>query len=82
MAARLHRAGLPVRLHTDEDVTGRPSLAGVEVLPLSDRGAPMDVVGSLLELVGNTPLVRLDRIGKDLPCPLLAKLEHLNPGEA
>jgi len=80
VAARLHRAGLPVRLHTDEDVSGRPSLAGVEVLPLSDPGAPMDVAGSLLELVGNTPLVRLDRIGRDLPCPLLAKLEHLNPG--
>ncbi|MGH9299941.1 MAG: cystathionine beta-synthase, partial [Acidimicrobiales bacterium] len=40
----------------------------------------MDVVGSLLDLVGNTPLVRLDRVGRDLPCPLLAKLELLNPG--
>jgi cystathionine beta-synthase len=80
VAARLHRAGLPVRLHTDEDVAGRPNLAGIEVLPLTDRGAPMEVAGSLLELVGNTPLVRLDRLGKDLPCPLLAKLELLNPG--
>jgi cystathionine beta-synthase len=80
VAARLHRAGLPVRLHTDEDVAARPNLAGVEILPLTDRGAPMDVIGSLLDLVGNTPLVRLDRIGKDLPCPLLAKLELLNPG--
>lgn len=80
VAAQLHRAGLPVRLHTDEDVSGRKDLAGVEILPLSDRGPKMDVVGSVLELVGNTPLVRLDRVGRDLPCPLLAKLEHLNPG--
>jgi cystathionine beta-synthase len=80
VAARLHRAGLPVRLYTDEDVAGRANLVGVEILPLSDQGAPMDVVGSLLDLVGNTPLVRLDRIGRDLPCPLLAKLELLNPG--
>ncbi|MGH9171227.1 MAG: cystathionine beta-synthase [Acidimicrobiales bacterium] len=40
----------------------------------------MEVVGSLLELVGNTPLMRLDKVGRDLPCPLLAKLEFLNPG--
>ena len=80
VAARLHRAGLPVRLHPDEDVSGMAGLAGVEVLPLTDRGQPMDVVGSLLDLVGDTPLVRLDRIGRDLPCPLLAKLELLNPG--
>jgi cystathionine beta-synthase len=80
VAARLHRAGLPVRLHTDEDVSGRPGLSGVEVLPLTDVGPPMDVADSLLDLVGNTPLVRLDRIGRDLPCALLAKLELLNPG--
>jgi cystathionine beta-synthase len=30
--------------------------------------------------VGNTPLVRLSRIGHDLPCALYAKLEFLNPG--
>ncbi len=79
-AAQLHRSGLPVRLHTDDRVSGIGELAGIEVLPLSDKGPPMEVVGSLLDLVGNTPLVRLDRLGRDLPCPLLAKLEHLNPG--
>jgi cystathionine beta-synthase len=42
--------------------------------------AEMEVAGSLLDLVGNTPLVRLDRIGKDLPCQLVAKLEFLNAG--
>ncbi|MGH9294046.1 MAG: cystathionine beta-synthase, partial [Acidimicrobiales bacterium] len=63
-----------------DDVASRRDLGGVEVLPLSDPGAPMETVGSLLELVGNTPLVRLDRVGRDLCCPLLAKLELLNPG--
>jgi cystathionine beta-synthase len=77
---RLRRAGLPVRVHTDEELGGRDDLAGVEVLPLTDRGAPMQVAGSLMELVGHTPLVRLDRVGRDLPCPLLAKLELMNPG--
>ena len=37
-------------------------------------------VAFLLDLVGETPLVRLDRVGRDLACHLLAKLEFLNPG--
>jgi len=35
---------------------------------------------TLLELVGGTPIVRLDRIGRDVQPQLLAKLEYLNPG--
>jgi cystathionine beta-synthase len=35
---------------------------------------------SVLELVGNTPIVRLDRISRDVPGTILAKLEYLNPG--
>jgi cystathionine beta-synthase len=40
----------------------------------------VEAVPSLVELIGNTPLVRLDRVGSGLSCTLLAKLEHLNPG--
>lgn len=40
----------------------------------------MDVAGSLLDLVGDTPLVRLGRIGADLSCDLIAKVEQFNPG--
>jgi cystathionine beta-synthase len=35
---------------------------------------------SILDAIGRTPLVRLERIGRGLPVPLLAKCEHLNPG--
>jgi cystathionine beta-synthase len=35
---------------------------------------------NVLELVGETPIVRLDRLGRDVPGELLAKLEYLNPG--
>ena len=35
---------------------------------------------SILDTVGHTPLVRLRRVAKDLPCPVLAKLEYFNPG--
>ena len=80
MAKKLRVAGLPTELHTDENLSGRSELAGVEIVPLTDPGPKMDVADSLLDLVGNTPMVRLDRIGRDLPCPLVAKLETLNPG--
>src|SRR5688500_6129255 len=35
---------------------------------------------TLLDLVGRTPIVRLDRIGREVAPTLLAKLEYLNPG--
>jgi cystathionine beta-synthase len=35
---------------------------------------------SVLELVGNTPIVRLDSLGRGVEPQLLAKLEYLNPG--
>ncbi|OAI54664.1 cystathionine beta-synthase [Gaiella sp. SCGC AG-212-M14] len=35
---------------------------------------------SVLELVGNTPIVRLDSISADVEPRLLAKLEYVNPG--
>ena len=77
IAGEVHRAGFPTVLFTDHPVTPPP---GVTVHPIVDPGPPMEVADSILELVGETPLVRLDRIGRDLPCHLLAKLEYLNPG--
>jgi cystathionine beta-synthase len=35
---------------------------------------------TLLDLVGATPIVRLDELGRDVQPTLLAKLEYLNPG--
>ena len=35
---------------------------------------------SILDTVGHTPLVRLRKVARDLPCPVLAKLEFFNPG--
>jgi cystathionine beta-synthase len=35
---------------------------------------------SILDRIGRTPLVRLDRIAAGLPVPLYGKCEHLNPG--
>ena len=35
---------------------------------------------TVLELVGQTPIVRLERLSREVPGELLAKLEYLNPG--
>ena len=35
---------------------------------------------TVLDLVGRTPIVRLDRVGSDVAPTLLAKLEYMNPG--
>jgi cystathionine beta-synthase len=35
---------------------------------------------NILEVIGNTPMVRLNRIAKGVRATLLAKLEYLNPG--
>lgn len=40
------------------------------------------VFDNILETIGNTPLIRLKSIGKDLPCPLYAKVEFFNPGNS
>src|SRR5947209_14544755 len=76
-ATNLHPAGLPVTIYADGPVEAHD---GVDVEPLTDPGPSMDVADSLLDLVGNTPMVRLDRIGRSLACHLLGKLELLNPG--
>jgi cysteine synthase A len=40
----------------------------------------MDVKNSVLELIGNTPLVKLNSIAKDTGCNIYVKLESQNPG--
>jgi len=35
---------------------------------------------SIIDVVGSTPMVRLSRIGRHLPCELVGKLEFMNPG--
>ncbi len=38
------------------------------------------VYDNILQVIGNTPLVRLNRVGRSAPCPIYAKIEFLNPG--
>ncbi|MBP9838591.1 MAG: cysteine synthase A [Proteobacteria bacterium] len=38
------------------------------------------IANNISELIGNTPLLKLNRISKDYGCEILAKLEFFNPG--
>jgi len=81
VATDLHAAGFSVEYYTDDEgLSDDPRLRGIGLRRAHDPGAPMTVADSLLDLVGDTPLVRLDRTGRNLSCHLLAKLEQLNPG--
>lgn len=39
----------------------------------------MDYINSILEAIGKTPLLKLNKIGKDVNANVFVKLEHLNP---
>lgn len=41
---------------------------------------PAPTVGSILDLIGNTPLIRLNRLSEETGCEVLGKAEFLNPG--
>ena len=40
----------------------------------------LDIAESVLDLIGNTPLVKLGRVGSGVPFTVVAKLEITNPG--
>ncbi|MCO6482082.1 MAG: pyridoxal-phosphate dependent enzyme [Flavobacteriales bacterium] len=42
----------------------------------------MKIHANILSTIGNTPLVKLNRLVADLPCTVLAKVETFNPGNS
>ena len=42
----------------------------------------MNICENILETIGNTPLVKINSITRDLPCTVLAKVETFNPGNS
>ena len=40
------------------------------------------IYNSIVETIGNTPLVRLNRVTKGIPGTILAKIEYFNPGNS
>lgn len=44
-----------------------------------NQGILMKVANDITELIGNTPLVRLNRLAQGIPAEILLKLEYFNP---
>jgi cystathionine beta-synthase len=42
----------------------------------------MTIKNSILDTIGNTPMVRINKIAAELPCTVLAKVETFNPGHS
>ena len=42
----------------------------------------MKVCNNILDAIGNTPMIKLNKITADLPCTVLAKVEYFNPGNS
>ena len=42
----------------------------------------MNVHENILGAIGNTPMIRLNKIVQDFPCPVWAKVEYFNPGHS
>ncbi len=42
----------------------------------------MDIKNNILETIGNTPLIRLNKITKGFPCTVAAKVDYFNPGNS
>jgi cystathionine beta-synthase len=42
----------------------------------------MDIKNNILETIGHTPLIRFNKLTRDLPCTVLAKVEYFNPGNS
>ncbi|HPN60229.1 MAG TPA: pyridoxal-phosphate dependent enzyme [Chitinophagaceae bacterium] len=42
----------------------------------------MDIKNNILETIGNTPLIRLNKITREIPATVLAKVDYFNPGNS
>ena len=42
----------------------------------------MKYAKNILETIGNTPLIKLNKITKDIPALVMAKVESFNPGNS
>ena len=42
----------------------------------------MDIKNNILETIGKTPLIRLNKITAGFPCEVLAKVDYFNPGNS
>src|SRR5882724_8873243 len=42
----------------------------------------MDIKNNILETIGHTPLIKLNKVARDIPALVLAKVDYFNPGNS
>lgn len=50
--------------------------------PLKDLPSEPLIYNNIAETIGNTPLVRLNRVARGVRCQVVAKIEYFNPGNS
>jgi len=45
-------------------------------------GKYRDISDNILDTIGNTPMIKLNKIAEDIPATVLAKTEYFNPGQS
>src|SRR5437868_2408798 len=78
LARKASRRNIATIRVIDRFMTAPHALGGASAGPAAHDGAAR--MATVLDHIGNTPLVELTTIGAGLPVPVLAKCEHLNPG--
>ncbi len=53
-----------------------------KTLPLPETSNYHMWLSNILETIGNTPLIRLNKVTKDIPATVLAKVDYFNPGNS
>src|SRR5262249_164442 len=54
-------------------------VANDQIRPAVDTAAPQ-IYDRIVQTIGNTPLVRLNRVARGVRCQMIAKIEYFNPG--
>src|SRR5690606_2838007 len=68
------------RVLTNSRTPGRYDHLPRNTIVCAGRFAPMTIANSVLDIIGNTPLVKLNRVTDGCAATVLVKLEYVNPG--
>ena len=49
---------------------------------MKNKNPSPKIFSNILETIGNTPMIELNQIAKDIPGRVLAKVEYFNPGHS
>ena len=48
----------------------------------NSKASPLPITASVIDAIGNTPLIKLRRASAETQCTILGKAEFMNPGQS